>query len=52
MSVSIQHITAKPPVRRRIGDEIPAGAMNIDGVLTLNPQSSENSTPARIAKLT
>lgn len=52
--VSIQHITGEAlPVRRRIGDEIPAGAMNIDGVLILkSSQSSENSTPARIAKLT
>ena len=53
-SVSIQHITGEAlPVRRRIGDEIPAGAMNIDGVLIVkSSQSSENSTPARIAKLT
>jgi len=52
--VSIQHITGEAlPVRRRIGDEIPAGAMNIDGVLIVkSSQSSENSTPARIAKLT
>jgi len=52
--VSIQHITGEAlPVKRRIGDEIPAGAMNIDGVLVVkSSESSENSTPARIAKLT
>jgi heavy metal translocating P-type ATPase len=52
--VSIQHITGEAlPVMKRYGDEIPAGAMNTDGVLVVKSlRSSEESTPARIARLT
>ncbi len=52
--VSIQHITGEAlPVSKRVGDEIPAGAVNSDGALVVKAlRSSENSTPARIARLT
>ena len=52
--VSIQHITGEAlPVMKRYGDEIPAGAMNTDGALVVKSlRSSEESTPARIARLT
>lgn len=51
--VSSEHITGEAlPVRRRPGDEIPAGAVNHDGVLVLRcTQLSADSTPTRIAKL-
>ena len=52
--VSIQHITGEAlPTMKRYVDEIPAGAMNTDGVLVVKSlRSSEESTPARIARLT
>ena len=52
--VSIQHITGEAlPVTKRVGDEIPAGAVNADGALVVRTlRSSEDSTPARIARLT
>ena len=52
--VSIQHITGEAlPVLKRVGDEVPAGAVNSDGALVVESiRSSEDSTPARIARLT
>ena len=52
--VSIQHITGEAlPVVKRVGDEIPAGAVNSDGALVVrSTRSAEDSTPARIARLT
>jgi|TARA_B110000967_G_scaffold180002_1_gene195943 Cd2+/Zn2+-exporting ATPase len=52
--VSIAHITGEAlPVSKRVGDEIPAGAVNSDGALVVRAlRSSEDSTPARIARLT
>ena len=52
--VSIQHITGEAlPVLKRVGDEVPAGAVNSDGALVVKSiRSSEDSTPARIARLT
>ena len=38
---------------KRVGDEIPAGALNSDGALVVRSiRSAEDSTPARIARLT
>jgi len=38
---------------KRVGDEIPAGAVNSDGALVVrSTRSAEDSTPARIARLT
>ena len=52
--VSIQHITGEAlPVSKRVGDEVPAGAVNSDGALVVRTtRKSEDSTPARIARLT
>ena len=52
--VSIQHITGEAlPVSKRVGDEVPAGAVNSDGALVVKTlRSAEDSTPARIARLT
>ena len=52
--VSIQHITGEAlPVSKRVGDEIPAGAVNSDGALVVRTtRDAEHSTPARIARLT
>ena len=52
--VSIQHITGEAlPVTKRVGDEVPAGAVNNDGALVVRSlRSAEDSTPARIARLT
>lgn len=52
--VSIQHITGEAlPVTKRVGDEVPAGAVNSDGALVVRSlRSAEDSTPARIARLT
>ena len=52
--VSIQHITGEAlPISKRVGDEVPAGAVNSDGALVVRTtRSSEDSTPARIARLT
>ncbi|KAK9811372.1 hypothetical protein WJX72_002746 [[Myrmecia] bisecta] len=52
--VSTEHITGEAlPSRRRKGDEVPAGALNHDGVLVVRAlRRSADSTPARIAKLT
>lgn len=52
--VSFAHITGEAlPVSKRVGDEIPAGAVNSDGALVVRAlRSSEDSTPARIARLT
>ena len=52
--VSIQHITGEAlPISKRVGDEVPAGAVNSDGALVVKTlRSAEDSTPARIARLT
>lgn len=52
--VSTEHITGEAlPARRRRGDEVPAGALNHDGVLVVRAsRSAAHSTPARIARLT
>ena len=52
--VSIQHITGEAlPVTKRVGDEVSAGAVNNDGALVVRSlRSAEDSTPARIARLT
>ena len=52
--VSIQHITGEAlPVSKRVGDEVPAGAVNSDGALVVKTlRGAEDSTPARIARLT
>ena len=52
--VSSEHITGEAfPVRKCSGDEVPAGAMNHDGVLVIKTSASASqSTPARIASLT
>lgn len=52
--VSTEHITGEAlPVRRRLGDEVPAGALNHDGLLVVRAsRPSSESMPARIANLT
>ena len=52
--VSSEHITGEAfPVRKGNGNEVPAGAVNHDGVLVVKTSASASqSTPARIASLT
>ena len=52
--VSSELITGEAlPVRRKGGDEVPAGAVNHDGLLVIKTsQPANQSTPARIASLT
>jgi len=52
--VSSEHVTGEGvPVRKGQGDQVPAGALNHDGVLVIQTtQTAEQSTPARIAALT
>jgi heavy metal translocating P-type ATPase len=52
--VSLEHITGEAaPVSKRVGDEVPAGALNADGVLVVRTlRLAADSTPARIARLT
>ena len=52
--VSTEHITGESlPVRRKAGDEVPAGALNHDGLLVVRAsRPAAESTPARIARLT
>ncbi len=41
------------PVRVEVGDEVPAGSHNNDGLLAVRVTSgSDDSTPARIARMT
>jgi len=51
---SLEHITGESiPVKRGVGDEVAAGAMNCNGVLVVRTTcTSAESTPARIARLT
>lgn len=51
--VSSEHITGESlPVLRQPGDEVPAGALNRDGILVVRAaRRAEDSTPARIAAL-
>jgi hypothetical protein len=51
--VSSEHITGESlPVVRRVGEEVPAGAVNHDGLLVVRAMRvAEESTPARIAQL-
>ena len=52
--LSLEHLTGEAaPVVARIGDEVPAGATNADGVLVVRAtRRAADSTPARIARLT
>lgn len=52
-SVNLVHITGENfPVTKRIGDSVPAGAMNLEGALTIRvAHTSSDSTLARIIKL-
>lgn len=52
--VSTEHITGESlPVRRKQGSEVPAGALNHDGILVVRASRlAAQSTPARIARLT
>eukprot|EP00854_Cymbomonas_tetramitiformis_P009192 gene9192-10893_t len=52
--VTVEHITGEAmPIDKTIGDEVPAGAQNQDGVLVVRTTCSyDDSTPARIARLT
>ncbi len=51
--VSSELITGESlPVHRKPGDELPAGAINLDGSLVMKAtQAAEDSTPARMARL-
>ena len=52
-SLDLGHLTGESlPIRKTIGDSIPAGAHNLEGVLTLKvTQTSSNSTLSRIIRL-
>ena len=52
--VSVAHLTGEElPIQAAAGDEVAAGAQNLDGVLVLQAvRPSEDSMPARIARLT
>jgi cation transport ATPase len=52
--VTTQHITGEAlALRRKAGDQVPAGAQVVEGVLVVRTTASmEQSTPARIARLT
>ncbi|KAK9862975.1 hypothetical protein WJX84_001614 [Apatococcus fuscideae] len=51
--VSSELITGESlPVHKKPGDELPAGALNLDGSLVMKAtQAAEDSTPARITRL-
>jgi cation transport ATPase len=52
-SINLVHLTGESlPVMKKIGDEVPAGALNIEGTLTVRvSHTSSDSTLARIIKL-
>src|SRR5262249_3005571 len=52
-SVNLVHLTGESlPVTKKIGDEVPAGARNLEGTLTLQvTHSSSDSTLSRIIQL-
>ena len=52
--VSWSHISGEAlPVRLSPGQEVPAGSLNLDGLLVVQATHSfQDSTPARIARLT
>ena len=52
--VSMEHITGESmPLGKGVGDELPAGSRNHDGVLVVrSTRTSAESTPAAIARLT
>lgn len=51
--VSSELITGESlPTHKKPGDELPAGALNLDGSLVMKAtQAAEDSTPARITRL-
>ena len=51
--VSSELITGESlPMHKKPGDELPAGALNLDGSLVIKAtQAAEHSTPARITRL-
>lgn len=52
-SVNLVHLTGESlPVTKKIGDEVPAGAQNMDGILTLEViRTNTDSTVSRIIQL-
>jgi heavy metal translocating P-type ATPase len=52
-SINLVHLTGESiPVTKKVGDEVPAGALNIEGTLTVRvTHTSSDSTLARIIQL-